>query len=160
VSNFWEVDERDVAVFRVGMILNMLTEYTLKYNSSAQVLLREGQRIAGDRSHTGATHPLLKLIVLDILGDLGPETSGVRLRSAAMFLAVGICIRSSDGRSKMLQLVMRQLRTYLAALKREAAVGITRPLGSGPLLTVQDSEVRSCHLLLPPLVSVDCLAAI
>lgn len=30
VSNFWEVDEEDVANFRVGMILNMLTEYTLK----------------------------------------------------------------------------------------------------------------------------------
>lgn len=106
------------------------------------MLLREGQRIAGDKSHPGATHPLLKLIVLDILGAAHPEASGVRLRSAAMFLAVGICIRSSDGRSKLLQLVMNQLRTYRAALARETAEGRTRATAAGALLKVHDSEVR------------------
>ena len=117
----------DLAAGRAGFALRCLTDCLLLYHSTAAVLLRRD----GEAQHAGAQRPLLAHVLHALLpareaqaGETEPSDAVCRVSDRAVFFLLALCVRSAEGRRRVISGVAAQLQGAQRVRGRASAPGL------------------------------------
>ena len=117
----------DLAAGRAGFALRCLTDCLLLYHPTSAVLLRRDTEAHAQ----GAPRPLLAHVLHALLpareahpAEGGPTDAVCRVSDRAVFLLLALCVRSSEGRRRVIAGVAAQLHAAQVDRGRASAPGV------------------------------------